>query len=178
VVPARTRPRGWLILKIRTLPVLRDPLIYRLSAPWARKTVFSRIFSKKIMFYQKIMLSNFSARGAPRAVVNHLTVQHGSPACRKQHPDRVAPSCNPAAHSGIRFSTCRLRPSATNIFSFLRSVESHRSGRLPLKFAREVLCIDLWRPKWNSMHDFPDRCLSTGMGRSPPNPGSLLYVLT
>ena len=33
-------------------------------------------------------------------------------------------------------------PSATNLISFLRSVESHRSRVLPLKFAREVL----WRP--------------------------------
>jgi hypothetical protein len=65
-------------------------------------------------------------------------------------------------------------PSATNLISFLRSaVESHRSGMPPLKFAREVL----WRLKWNSMHASPDRCLSTGMGRSPLNPGSLFYVL-
>jgi hypothetical protein len=27
------------------------------------------------------------------------------------------------------------------------------------------------------MHASPDRCLSTGMGRSPPNPGSLFSVL-
>ena len=27
------------------------------------------------------------------------------------------------------------------------------------------------------MHASADRCLSTGMGRSPPNPGSLFYVL-
>ena len=33
-------------------------------------------------------------------------------------------------------------PSATNLISFPRSVESHRSGELQLEFAREVL----WRP--------------------------------
>ena len=36
-------------------------------------------------------------------------------------------------------------PSATNLISFLRSVESHRSGELQLEFAREVL----WRPILN-----------------------------
>ena len=29
----------------------------------------------------------------------------------------------------------------------------------------------------NFMHESAVRCLSTGMGRSPPNPGSLFYVL-
>jgi hypothetical protein len=34
-------------------------------------------------------------------------------------------------------------PSATNLISFLRYVESHRSGELQLKFAREVLWIPI-----------------------------------
>jgi hypothetical protein len=32
--------------------------------------------------------------------------------------------------------------SATNLISFPRSVESHRSRELPLKFAREVLSME------------------------------------
>ena len=36
-------------------------------------------------------------------------------------------------------------PSATNIISFPRSVESHRTHELQLEFAREVL----WRPILN-----------------------------
>jgi hypothetical protein len=64
-------------------------------------------------------------------------------------------------------------PSATNLISFLISVESHRSGESEPKFSREAL----WRPKLNFTHDFLDRCLSTGMSRFFPNPGSLFYVL-
>jgi hypothetical protein len=64
-------------------------------------------------------------------------------------------------------------PSATNLISFLRSVESYRSGKSEPKFSR----VAHWRPKLNFTHDFPDRYLSTGMGRSFPTPGSLFYVL-
>ena len=50
-------------------------------------------------------------------------------------------------------------PSATNLISFLRFVESHRSGRLPLKFS--ILGVDYF------FEDTPaDRCQSLQMGMS------------
>jgi hypothetical protein len=52
-------------------------------APLEREKLCSYEFlidNTKIFFFQKLISSNFSARGAPRAAVNHLTMQHGSPA--------------------------------------------------------------------------------------------------
>jgi hypothetical protein len=46
-------------------------------------------------------------------------------------------------------------PFATNLISFLRSVESHRTEGLPLKFAREVLLV--WRPILFIKNTFPVR---------------------
>ena len=65
-------------------------------------------------------------------------MRHGPPAWSNT-PMVCSPSCSPNADSII---SIQHMPSATHLISFLRSVESHRSSRLPLKIAREVL----WRP--------------------------------
>ena len=51
-----------------------DLLIYiQAYVPLSEKTRVLMSFSLKNIFYQKIILSNFTARGAPRAAVYHLT---------------------------------------------------------------------------------------------------------
>ena len=47
--------------------------------------------------------------------------------------------------------------SATNLISFLRSAESHRSGMLPLGFAREVLWGPIFSAEIRSSTD-ANRC--------------------
>ena len=64
---------------------------------------------------------------------------------------------NPGVYSGIGIQHM---PSATNLISFLRSVESHRSRELSLKFAGEVL----WRPILFLENTLPVRSKSLQMG--------------
>ena len=59
-------------------------------------------------FIKKIISSNFSARGAPRAAVNHLTMQHGSPAWSST-PMVWLHLVTPLPIRVSGFSTCRLR---------------------------------------------------------------------
>jgi hypothetical protein len=62
--------------------------------------VFLQIFNTKYFSYQKIILSNLSARRAARGgQSSHDATWITS---LKQHPDGLAPSCDPAAYSGIR----------------------------------------------------------------------------
>jgi hypothetical protein len=62
--------------------------------------MFLRIFNTKIIFHQIFFIELLRARRAARGgqSSHHATWITSL----KQHPDGLAPSCSPAAHSGIR----------------------------------------------------------------------------
>ena len=91
--------------------------------------------STKIIYVsqKKIISSNFSARGAPRVGVNHLTVQHGSLAWSSTPMVRL----HLVAPMPIRvswFSTCRLRLTLFLLWDLSNRIGSYRIGNLLGRF--------------------------------------------
>ena len=77
-------------------------------APLEREKPCSNEFLIQNNFFIEIILSNFHARAAPRAAVNHLTMQHGFPA-RSSTPMVWLHLVTPLPTRVSGFSTRRLR---------------------------------------------------------------------
>jgi hypothetical protein len=98
----------------------------------AMNTIFEFLGKYKNIY----RILSYRARARPRARAR--TMQH-DPSAWSDIEWRCGDTLDPGVYSGIGIQHM---PFATNLISFLRSVESHRSRVLPLKFAREVL----WMP--------------------------------